>query len=165
LKQNSLSFGRLFGLILPTLPSPSRQLRNSYSNNNEKDVNIFPANPLAPISSNIYWIAMAISLIMPLYAYGIYPTIPQQVGGGKVISVELKVSGDEVKSVVLDSDIEIYLIDKTHDTTLFLIVNKNTLQYNAIEIANDSIKGIIYIAEHQNNKCGLTPRAADTATP
>jgi len=81
---------------------------------------------------------------MPLYANGIYPNLPQQVGGGQVVKVELIVSDDETKSLMLNPENEIYLIDRTTNNTLFLLVDKSTDKYKVVEIPNASIKSTIY---------------------
>ena len=114
-------------------------------NKSTKDeADLLSNNPMTPISSRIYFVAIAIIVIMPLYANGIYPNLPQQVGGGQVVKVELKISDDEIKSFVLNPENEIYLIDRTNNSTLFLLINNLTEKYQVAEIPNSSIQTIIY---------------------
>lgn len=111
----------------------------------EKDGNkTIPNNPLEHISSRIHIIALVIIVIMPLYAQGIYPNLPQQVGGGQVIKVELTVSDEELKFYILNPNNQIYLIDRATSSTLFLLVDENTQKYQSFEIPNSSIQSIIY---------------------
>ena len=108
------------------------------------EVELLSDNPMTPASSKLYLLAMSIIIIMPLYANGIYPSLPQQVGGGQVVKIELKISDDEIEPSVLNPDDEVYLIDRTNDSTLFLLINNITEKYQVVEIPNSSIRSVIF---------------------
>lgn len=126
----------LFATYLLAIIIPNRS--------NEDDTDLSFNNPMKRISSRVYLVAITIGIIMPLYANGIYPNLPQQVGGGQVIKVELKISDDEIKSLILNPENDIYLIDRTNNSALFLLININTKKYQVAEIPNSSIQSIIY---------------------
>ncbi len=108
------------------------------------DFDLLSSNPLTPISSKIYIVALAIIIIMPLYAYGIYPILPQQVGGGQVVRVEISTSDGDIKPLIIKRSTEIYMVDKANNNMLFLLIDKNTKKYQVVELPNDSISSIFY---------------------
>lgn len=109
-----------------------------------KDEEDLQENPLATISGWIYLIAFAIVLIVPLYAYGIYPHLPQQIGGGQLLHVGVIVSGDDLKSHFVVAQNEVYVVDRGPASALFLIINRGTQEHEVLEVSNSLIQSIIY---------------------
>jgi len=101
-------------------------------------------NPLAVSSTYIWMISFAIAIIVPVYALGIYPSIPQQIGGGQVLRVSVTMSSDELDSSFQFYQKEVYLVDRASTATMFLVVNRNTKAVNVIEISNTLIQSITY---------------------
>lgn len=101
-------------------------------------------NPTARVSRWIYFVALAVGIIVPVYAFGVYPNLPQQIGGGRVIRVEVITSSEELKPFFADSRIETYLIDHAPRTSLFLLVNKDSQDYRVVEVASSLIQSITY---------------------
>lgn len=101
---------------------------------------------LPALSPALYLAAMAVAIIviMPLYANRIYPALPQQVGGGQVISIESIITDEATRSAVLKSPGNIYLIDRTGNATLLLLADSDAGRYQVVEIPNIAIKSIIY---------------------
>jgi hypothetical protein len=100
--------------------------------------------PLARTSASIYLTAIAIVIIVPVYALGIYPYLPQHIGGGSMLRVELLVSSDELKPYFADPNVETYLIDRTSNSSLFLLLNKEKQKTRVMEIASGLVKSITY---------------------
>ena len=119
-------------------------LLNKNSANESVEGSVLSSNPIGLISSKIYFVAIAIILILPLYSFRIYSVLPQQMGGGQPIEVELLVSDDELNAYYTNPDIETYLIDRATDTTLVLSINNVTEDYKVEEIPNTTITRIIY---------------------
>jgi hypothetical protein len=101
-------------------------------------------DPLARTSAWIYLITIGILIILPVYAFGIYPRIPQQVGGGQLLRVEVVVSSNDLKSYFTDTDINAYLIDRTSNSSLFLLVGKNKQTPKIIEVSGNIIQSLTY---------------------
>jgi hypothetical protein len=114
-------------------------IRSKSKNETKKEI-----QPIEKISSWIFLIALAILIIVPVYALGVYPKIPMQIGGGEVLQVEVIISSEEVKNKIINSECEIYLLDRTSTSTLFLVVQKNTLDYRVAEVSNSLIEAITY---------------------
>jgi len=95
-------------------------------------------------SSIIYLIAIIIILVVPLYAIKVYPALPQQIGGGHLIRVEVLLSDFTIDPQFKSQTIETYLIDRTSKTSFFLLQNTSQLEYKIIEIQNGDILSITY---------------------
>jgi len=109
-----------------------------YSSGEQEDI------PLVRTSARIYLIALAIIIIVPVYGLGIYPYLPQNIGGGNMLRVEALVSSDELKPYFTDPNIETYLIDRTSNSSLFLLLNKCNQKHRVVEIASGLVKSITY---------------------
>jgi hypothetical protein len=109
-----------------------------------KDEDDLQENPVANISWWIYLIGVAIVLIVAPYAHGIYPYLPQQIGGGRVLHVGVSVSSDDLKSHFVLAQNEVYLIDRGPASALFLIINKSTQEHEVLEVSNSLIQSIIF---------------------
>jgi hypothetical protein len=94
----------------------------------------------------IYFTAIAIAVIPQLYAIGVYPSIPQQLGGGQVLPVSVTTSRDELKFDLADPNNDVYMIDRASSSTLFFLVGKNQQQHRVIEISNSLIQSITYLS-------------------
>jgi hypothetical protein len=94
----------------------------------------------------IYFIAIAIGVIPQLYALGVYPSIPQQLGGGQILPVTVITSSDELKLDLTDPNNDVYMIDRASSNTLFLLVSKNQKEYRVIEISSSLIESITYLS-------------------
>lgn len=88
-----------------------------------------------------------VSIIVPTYALVVYPSIPQQLGGGKVVSVHVLTSNEELGPFFLSSENDTFLIDRTNSSSLFLIVNQCNLEQSIIEVSNSQIDSITYLRE------------------
>lgn len=89
-------------------------------------------------------ITVAISLILHIYVFTIFPEIPQQIGGGKLIPVLLTVDSIQLDSKLnLDTN-RIYLVDRTSDSILILIEQKNGSGKRLMEVASSNIESITY---------------------
>lgn len=99
---------------------------------------------LARSRAQIYLTAIAIIFIVPVFALGVYPNLPQQVGGGQVLRVEAIVDSDAVRPYFSNSNIEVYLIDRTSSGLLFLFLDKTKPEQRVMEVSSDLIKSITF---------------------
>lgn len=105
-----------------------------------------PKNNDAPSNRwTIFFTTAVVALIVPVYALGIYPDLPQQMGGGKVLQVTVATSNQELKSSFTDKNIETYLIDRTSSSVLFLLVRKSKPEYRTIEVSSPLIESVTYL--------------------
>jgi hypothetical protein len=96
----------------------------------------------------LFLLGLAVWFIIPVYSTGIYPYLPQQIGGGKLLQIEAVIVNDELKTYFTDSTIETYLIDRTSNSTLFLLTTKDKQTSKVFEVASSSIQSIIYKSTH-----------------
>jgi len=101
-------------------------------------------NPIAWIHGLIYITTVVIILVIPTYTLGVYPNIPQQIGGGQIIRVDTQISNTDVNDVFSEPNTTIYLIDRTTRTSIFYLINNATNEYKIQEIPNDLILRITY---------------------
>lgn len=102
------------------------------------------SNPIALTTGIIYLLAMAIIFIVPLYSTGIYPHIPQQIGGGQMIPIEMSSSSVNINAMFSEQGNETFLVDRAPNNTLFLIRDKSSNKYKVIEISNNLIDTIVF---------------------
>jgi hypothetical protein len=81
---------------------------------------------------------------VPVYSIGVYPYLPQQIGGGQLISVDVHSSSDDIDLMFTKQTNETFLIDRAPNNSLFLIVDQPTKKYKIIEVANSSIDSIVF---------------------
>lgn len=99
---------------------------------------------LSSTSSLIYFVSAFIVLVVPLYAIRVYPALPQQIGGGQLLKVQVILSDKTIEPQFEDQNIATYLIDRTSNTSFFVLQNTSQSEYKIIEIQNDAIQSIIY---------------------
>ena len=126
-----------FGTVLVMILMPHRR---SVS----KDKDDVQEDPMSGSPAVLWAAAMAVSLILPIYALGIYPALLQQIGGGQVLRVEVAVSSDALKPTLEADQNELYMVDRAPGTTMFLIVNNDTQETSVMEVSNSLIESITY---------------------
>jgi len=118
------------------------QVRMIRSNN--EDQNVFIDNPLSRILPYISKVAYAMIIIIPLYTYGVYRHLPQQIGGGRLLPIEVSISDADLNTKFTYPNHTIYLVDRTQNSSIFLLLDNNAKKFQIIEIPNSSIKATIY---------------------
>lgn len=103
------------------------------------------ANPLNRIGSFVALAALLTFIVVPAYAMGIYPALPQQIGGGNPIKVTITTSNADLKQQFADPNIDTYLVDRTSSSTLLVLASKSTKTEVALEAANDQVETITYL--------------------
>ena len=99
------------------------------------------------VSNNFMWIYVFAPLIatgVSVYAFGVYPYLPQQIGGGRLIPVSVTSSSEDLDVVFTAQTNETYLIDRAPNNSLFLIVDQPTEKYKILEVSNDLIGSIVF---------------------
>lgn len=99
------------------------------------------SDPTKPVFSSLFMIAWVGGIVLPLYCRGVYPAIPQQVGGGRPLSVQVTPVSDEVAQLVPPSA-NVYLIDRTSDRSFFVVADGQ--RQRVIAVANSEIRSITY---------------------
>ena len=74
----------------------------------------------------------------------VYPVLPQQIGGGQLIKVEIVISDNTIEPQFNNPQINTYLIDRTSATSFFMLQKNDESEYKIIEIKNDIIQSITY---------------------
>lgn len=79
--------------------------------------------------------AFLLLFVILLYSFTVYPVLPQQLGGGKEVAVEVSFKQDTLPKTI-------YLLDRTSDSIVFLSEDCATKEKKAIEVSNDEILSI-----------------------
>lgn len=101
-----------------------------------------PTDPIDEQLSKLYLLAWGILLLVPIYTFNIYPTMPQQLGGGRPIQVELIVS-ENISETISFEEGTTYLIDRYPTGGIFLFIDKSGNE-SVTEISGSELKGIIH---------------------
>ena len=101
-------------------------------------------NPAENISAVLVLIAFFIIFVLAAYAVGIYPSLPQQIGGGQPLQITLVTSVDELNLLLVTQDNDVHLLDRAPDNALLLILDNCTQEHEIIEIPAASIGSITY---------------------
>jgi hypothetical protein len=94
----------------------------------------------------IYLLALAI----PVYSLGVYPYLPQRIGGGGIIAVQVVTPLKMLCKQFADPSMRTYLVDRTSSSLIFQLVKEqeSQLKENVImEVANSQIQSIVYKAD------------------
>lgn len=118
--------------------------KNQQQTNNNKENDWIKKNPLNPYIGRIYQIGLLLVLLIPIYSFGIYAELPQQLGGGEAIEVEIIFSDENLEDIINCGSSEIYLIDRSTDYSIFVIDPITHNDHQIIEISNSIIDMIIY---------------------
>jgi hypothetical protein len=101
-------------------------------------------DPTRKYAAQLYLSAFIIGIVVPLYSLGIYPTLPQQMGGGRMVPVEVITSSEKLDQSFSVSIVDVYLLDRSSSRSLFLLVNKQKQSHLIMEIADSQIQSITY---------------------
>lgn len=83
-------------------------------------------------------------LFIAYYVYFVYPSIPQQVGGGKEVKVEVVTSNEKLEEIFLDPEIELYLVDRTTDSVILMVINQKEESRAVMDVPKSEVESIIY---------------------
>lgn len=95
-----------------------------------------------------YLVAIIIVFLIPIYTYGVYPQIPQQIGGGKPVNVEIIANEPGIQNQLQQPDCKPYLIDRTSSSILILCANNAPKTYEVIEVQLNKIDMIIFNSDN-----------------
>jgi hypothetical protein len=102
------------------------------------------SDPIERASGWIFLIRTIIIIVVPLYVFGVYPCLPQQIGGGRTLRVELTTSNEELNLYFADPETETYLVDRASDSLLLIVSNEAGQDHHIMEVASPLIQSIIY---------------------
>ncbi len=113
---------------------------------------IFPTNNnndlMKNVSAWIYAAVFLISILIPAYSFGIYPLLPQQVGGGSLVPIDLFMNNAKTEKFLSVQNCSLYLLDKTSTSSLVFCSNQIDInEYFIIEIPNSEILSTIYLSK------------------
>lgn len=96
--------------------------------------------------TRIYWLTAFIALAISYYALRIYPFIPQQIGGGRIVEVRLNVKDDNTINGGLESLQRLFLLDRTSKSFIIMGLGEEG-ELNIMEISDSEVLSIIYIQQ------------------
>jgi hypothetical protein len=94
--------------------------------------------------ASIYMIAICILIIVPVYAIRVYPNLPQQIGGGQLLKVQVVISDKAIEPQFTDQSVDTYLIDRTDNSSFIELQNSAKSEYKIVEVQNGLIQSITY---------------------
>jgi len=140
---SAIGWSRFFYMIIIIYSLIALLLTTSFLSRSSQ-VTVEDDNPLGKIHGWIFIVVMAFILIVPTYTLGVYPNIPQQIGGGQILRVDAQISNIDVSKLFSDPNTNSYLIDRTSRSSIFLLIDNVTNEYKVQEIQNDLILSITY---------------------
>lgn len=85
-----------------------------------------------------------VAILASIYTLTVYPYIPQQIGGGSLLSVEVITSSAKLAEQVSNPLHDVYLVDRTSSGAIFMVVDKQTEAKRVLEVANSQIEFLMY---------------------
>jgi len=95
----------------------------------------------------IYLLIYVLIIVLPLYTFGVYPHLPQQIGGGKLQQVEIKTDINDFQIETSKPNISTFLVNRSENTTILLVVDTIGNTYEAYQLNNSKI---YYLNYHGN---------------
>ena len=112
----------------------------------EKSLNK-PKELLKKMVGWVYISTIFITFLIPVYSYGIYPLIPQQIGGGKPVPVMVFTNDPEIQISLQSPECDSYIIDRTSSSVLLLCINSNKTDFKVFEVQMSKIDTILFTSE------------------
>ena len=96
-------------------------------------------------SASLLMAALIVSwIVLPVYALGVYPLLPQQVGGGQVVPIEITSTDPDVNQMISTTSVNLYLVDRTSDSVILLAINKKSQDFTLVEVPKSQLNSIKY---------------------
>jgi hypothetical protein len=92
----------------------------------------------------LYFGLPILALIISNYAISIYPYLPQQVGGGNVVEVQIITSNDDINILLTGTNTKVYLVDRVTNGSLFMLFDTQLQEQRIIEISSSELKSVVY---------------------
>jgi len=112
------------------------------------------SNKFQNVMGIIFLVVLFITFIFPMYTFRIYPEIPQQIGGGKLLEVEVITKSQSVNNILTKDNTLFYLLDQNSRNTFVAIVDTVDTYLQTISVSNDVIEYIIFprrqLKDHKN---------------
>jgi hypothetical protein len=102
------------------------------------------AHPVAKHSVSLLYGFFPVILLILVYLRLVYPDVPQQLGGGSMLPVEIIASKDEVPQFLVVPNARVYLLDRTSDDTIFFVAMPPPFVRSFMQVPNSNIDAIIY---------------------
>jgi hypothetical protein len=101
--------------------------------------------PLVRTSARVVlFLSFALVLVVSVYAAGVYPGLPQHLGGGQLLRVQVMVSSDQLRLLLSDPAVETYLVDRTSSGSIILLLCRGQQRLRILEVAQEAIEAIVY---------------------
>ncbi|MCC6255011.1 MAG: hypothetical protein IT276_08860 [Ignavibacteriaceae bacterium] len=104
------------------------------------------------ILGSLYLFSLISVLVIPLYALRIYPNLPQQIGGGMLVRVNVTTNIDRINQELKKNLGNIYLLEKTNNSSFFLVIDSTSKNLKTVELSNNNIEQIEYIKKTNFSK-------------
>lgn len=119
-------------------------------------------DPTGPYASAAFLLMYIAGIVLPVYSFGVYPHIPQQIGGGRLAKVEVVACSEQLTELFSEPTTEIYLIDRAASGSFFLVANKQQRNRHILEVANSQIQSIIFsVLPEEQEKSAIAGKRAD----
>ncbi len=95
--------------------------------------------------ASIVVISTFLVLVIPMYSIGIYPYLPQQIGGGGLVRADVFTSSPVLNAEMRHSARESFIVDRTSaGAVLVMVVDTKQGNYRIFEIPSSQVVGIDY---------------------
>lgn len=93
----------------------------------------------------ILFVSLGVLLTLPVYAVGVYPYLPQQLGGGLLVRVRVSGAADEMKALSRDAAAT-YLVDRTSTSLILLITSDGGKSREVVEVPMRAVDSLTYVS-------------------
>ncbi len=81
------------------------------------------APPIEPLAGSAYYLSLGVPLILGLYTGWVFPALPQEVGGGAPIPIQLELRPEVTKP--WSDGAKVSMLDKSSDALLLLVAEES----------------------------------------
>lgn len=109
-----------------------------------EEVSDAPDSSTSQLDKIYQWVGRLVWIIIitvPVFTFNLYGSIPQQLGGGQPIKVQVLIA-DSNTTLPVDKMKQTYLLDRTNESIILLLDNSKEVQ--VIEIPNSKLAAILY---------------------
>jgi hypothetical protein len=113
-----------------------------------EDNNANASSQHAGITSSLFVFFWIMLIILPLYTFGVYPFLPQQIGGGRPEKIEIISTNEQLMATVTAPNKESYLLDRSSESSIILLIEPYQQEFEAIQINNSQIEYLKFLNDH-----------------
>jgi hypothetical protein len=94
----------------------------------------------------IVLISLCVLVIVPVYAVAVYPYLPQQVGGGRLVNVRVSTTSELIKPIDGDGQASMFLVDRSSSSLILLVAKDKPRTRDVVEVPMSLVGSVTYLS-------------------